>query len=305
MDAAHRTQDSKQPLQHVPKLLPENPRRRMSRTHCLLAPRPYEDIYHERAYLTTYLQQKTRRIEGLIKEYSQTQAELQAGAEGKTRRRLRKLLNLLRCKLDEASEQERAIFSRLGELYMELNSRDTWERARKPQPSIQEDGSQVGLVGESPTTSVTPVTPCPSFASSDWSVASSAALASPVLAPDPTFADAAQVHEYHDLYTLPRCLASEYLETVPEELESAVKTPPALREPTEDDGSPPMTPPPWQGLNREPEFGTLEYEYEQYESLENDEGRRSADDGTSGSLPLKSLAKRPSLPVMQFFWPDV
>lgn len=277
----------------------------MSRTHCLLAPRPYEDIYHERAYLSTYLQQKTRRIEGIIKEYSQTQAELQAGAEGQTRRRLRKLLNLLRCKLDEASEQERFIFSRLGELYMELNSRDTWERARKPQPWMQENGSQARPAEEEyPSTSVTSVTPCPSFASSDWSVASSAVPASPVLASDPRFADAAQVHEYRDLYSLPRCSTSECLETVPEELESAVKTPPATSEPAEDAESPPKPTPPWQGLNREPEFGILEYDYVQYEPLEDDEDRRSADDGTSGNISLKSLAKRPSLPSMQFFWPD-
>ncbi|KAJ3494837.1 hypothetical protein NLG97_g3818 [Lecanicillium saksenae] len=93
MESMSQNQESRPPpkasSKPKPKPKPSSPRRPASRAQCLLTPRPYEEIYHERAYLVAYLQQKTNRIEGLIKDYSETEAQLNNGAEGKTRRRLR------------------------------------------------------------------------------------------------------------------------------------------------------------------------------------------------------------------------
>lgn len=271
---------------------------RPRRNQCLLAPRPYEDIYHERAYLATYLQQKTQRIEGLIREYSETEALLEQGAEGKTRRRLRKLLNLLRCKLDEASEQERAIFSRMGELYMELNSRDTWERARGVGAAASYGRGFANARGDptaTPCTPYTPSTPCPSFASAEWSVATDSPVSVSVSAmPDP------RVQVYQVEHPLPRYLASECLETVPEDEELEKPPPPVEFERPEIDTSHVPT------CFKDPEMGTLQYDFANCnlsdEVEREDEEFRS--DAEQDSTDSSSRIKRFSLPVMQFSWPD-
>ncbi|OAA36747.1 hypothetical protein BBO_08026 [Beauveria brongniartii RCEF 3172] len=317
----HNSRDAKE----APRNRPDSPRRRMARAHCLLAPRAYEEIYHEQAYLATYLQQKTQRIESIIQEYSQTQAQLERGAEGKTRRRLRKLLNLLRCKLDEASEQERAIFSRMGELYMELNSRDTWERTRSistadaaaHSATTRDDAagrSQAG--GADEECGVMPGTPCPSFVSSDGSVASSAALlASPESAFAPVFVLHAGEPDGHHPY------APEYLEPVPEEMEVETNKTPAEApmEQPEESGQ-------WRQENRSgPEIGILEchYVHDETEQEEEDKGGEDGDEAeegekeeemveeeeeeereTSSRPSSKDRSHRFSLPVMQFTWPD-
>lgn len=289
MEAIHRHKKSKSLPGPGPKQQLEHTRRPSPRAQCLLAPRSYEEIYHERAYLTTYLQQKTRRIEGLVKEYSEAEAQLNAGAEGKARRRLRKLQNLLRCKLDEASEQERAIFSRMGELYMELSSRDTWERSR----TTQSAASFAGIPGGENV--VPPVTPCPSFASSEWSVTSSF-LESPVSVSDLRFPDA-EVQLCQDDCTLSPSLGSDYLETVLEEAEKTSKTPTSAKRETADENTPS-----WHSLNQEPEVGTLEYDYAYYEDSDN--GETHGSDSERCRNVSKIRKNRLSLPVMQFVWPD-
>ncbi|KGQ08967.1 hypothetical protein BBAD15_g5691 [Beauveria bassiana D1-5] len=305
----HDSRDTKK----APRNRPDCPRRRMARAHCLLAPRPYEEIYHEQAYLATYLQQKTQRIESIIKEYSETQSQLQRGAEGKTRRRLRKLLNLLRCKLDEASEQERVIFSRMGELYMELNSRDTWERTRSISAAdtahlatINDDAagsSQAGVADEE--CGVMPVTPCPSFVSSDGSVASSAALASPESAFAPVFVHAGEPDGHHPY-------APEYLESVPEEMEfETTKKMPAEAPMEQPEESAQWRQENWSG----PEIGILEYHYMHDETEQEEEDKGGQDDEkeevvveeereTTSRPSSKDRSHRFSLPVMQFTWPD-
>lgn len=317
MDATHpKHDDTKQPPpppEQGPKTVPENVRRPWFRAKCLLAPRSYEDIYHERAYLAAYAQQKTLRIASLINEYSETQTQLDSGVQGKTRRRLRKLLNLLRCKMDEASEQQRAIFSRLSELYMELSSREAWEQARAhPSHTPETDSPTAPAPTPAPAAAAAaddttaPGTPCPSFASSDGSVASSVMIASPALTTDLAMADIAPpfVYEYYDQYAL----QSDYLHTVPEETEEPMApkmapTPP-LSLPT-----PPVEEDivqPWQGCNTEPEIGALEYEYVQYDdpAEDDDDDRRSVDGAASKSTYWKTCARRPSLPVIHFTWPD-
>ncbi|KAJ3475605.1 hypothetical protein NLG97_g9399 [Lecanicillium saksenae] len=182
----------------------------------------------------------------------------------------------------------------MGELYMELNSRDTWERAR-----MMRSSAQAQAAGEDCLTA--PVTPCPSFASSEWSVSSSSVLVSPVSVSDPSFPDV-QVRRRVDEHMMSRSLGSEYLETVPEEGEDGIKQQPPAEEGHMKEEDAPL----WHPLNQEPEIGTLEYDYVQFEGSDDDDGNEDAHG--SGSEAAEAAPKprinRFSLPVMQFSWPD-
>lgn len=95
-------------------------------SHLIFSPRPYESLYVERAYLTSALQQHSGRAATLMGQYSAVESQLKGLPADKGRRRLRKQLGLLKSRINEAFEQERAIFSRLTELYMEIQSRESW-----------------------------------------------------------------------------------------------------------------------------------------------------------------------------------
>ncbi|KAF4973646.1 hypothetical protein FSARC_124 [Fusarium sarcochroum] len=92
----------------------------------IFSPRPFESLYVERAYLASSLQQQAARAAELMREYCAVDLQLQNldGVNG--RRKLKKQLSLLKSKVNQAAEQEKAIFSRLGELYVEIQSRETW-----------------------------------------------------------------------------------------------------------------------------------------------------------------------------------
>lgn len=92
----------------------------------VFSPRPYESMYAERAYLTSSLQLQTSRAADLIRKYSLAEARHQHLEAGKERRRLRKHLRFLRSKIIEAAEQQKTVYSRLGELHVEIQSRETW-----------------------------------------------------------------------------------------------------------------------------------------------------------------------------------
>ncbi len=99
------------------------------RESCVFAPRPYEEIYSERAYLSLAMQAYSSKLASYIHEYSTLQIKLQQGAKGNARRKLRKKTGLMRTRISEASQQERAIFNRLADLFLELHSRDIWNAA--------------------------------------------------------------------------------------------------------------------------------------------------------------------------------
>ncbi|PHH81317.1 hypothetical protein CDD83_3614 [Cordyceps sp. RAO-2017] len=99
-------------------------------------PRPYEDIYSEQAYLTASLQNMAVAGVDLIRQYGLVEDELRGMAASKQRRRLRKRLNLLRSQIAAAAEQEQAIFLRLSELYVEVNSRDAWYRSGREREAL-------------------------------------------------------------------------------------------------------------------------------------------------------------------------
>ncbi|KAH7243507.1 uncharacterized protein BKA55DRAFT_517685 [Fusarium redolens] len=95
----------------------------------IFSPRPFEDLYIERAYLATILQQQAGRAAELMRQCCAVELQLQNLASDNGRRKLRKQLALLKSKVNQAAEQEKAIFSRLGELYVEIQSRETRAQA--------------------------------------------------------------------------------------------------------------------------------------------------------------------------------
>jgi hypothetical protein len=109
------------------------------------------------------IQNCSTKVADYIRDYSNFESKLRQGAYGKSRRRLRKKLGLLRTRISEASQQQRAAFSRLGEVFLELESRDAWNTA-----FIQAQGwsgTSVPQINE-------PCTPRPASAVSDGSTKS-------------------------------------------------------------------------------------------------------------------------------------
>ncbi|CVL00920.1 uncharacterized protein FMAN_10179 [Fusarium mangiferae] len=94
----------------------------------IFSPRPFEDLYIDRAYLISCLQQQACRATELMTQYGTVEAQLRSLVGDNGRRRLRKQLALLKSKANQAAEQEKAIFSRLGELFVEIRSRETWAK---------------------------------------------------------------------------------------------------------------------------------------------------------------------------------
>ncbi|KAJ4012080.1 hypothetical protein NW752_004474 [Fusarium irregulare] len=95
----------------------------------LFQPRAFEELYIERAYLDQKLREHSYRASDLMRRYCGVEQQLQTLDGDHGRRKLRKHLSLLRSKINQAAEQERAIFSRLGDLYVEIQSRETWAQA--------------------------------------------------------------------------------------------------------------------------------------------------------------------------------
>lgn len=95
----------------------------------VFSPRPAQDLLVERSYLVASLAWQGAYSANLIQRLSIAEQALASSAEV-GRRRLRKQIALLRSKIAVAAEQEKAIIVRLGELYVEMQSRERWSRAR-------------------------------------------------------------------------------------------------------------------------------------------------------------------------------
>lgn len=116
---------------------PSNHRRSssLSTLDLVFSPRPFEPLFAERAYLTTSLELLSSKRAALIAHYSATQDQLDHSEPSpRQRRRLRKRLSLLRCKIGGAAEQQKTLFVRLGEVFVELESREAWSVAQHQHP---------------------------------------------------------------------------------------------------------------------------------------------------------------------------
>ncbi|KAG5803638.1 hypothetical protein H9Q74_012154 [Fusarium xylarioides] len=94
----------------------------------IFSPRPFESLYIDRAYLMSCLQQQAARAADLMAQYCAVEAQLRNLVGDNGRRKLRKQLALLKSKANQTAEQEMAIFSLLGELFVEIRSRETWAK---------------------------------------------------------------------------------------------------------------------------------------------------------------------------------
>lgn len=95
-------------------------------TNLVFSLRPYGSLYAERAYLDTSLQIQSNQAASLMEQYSTVEAKFLCLTGGKERRRLRKQMDLLRLRINYTVEQENIISRRLGELYVEIQSRESW-----------------------------------------------------------------------------------------------------------------------------------------------------------------------------------
>lgn len=104
----------------------------LANNHSVFFPRPYESLYTERAYLATALQGQSAKRSDLIQQYATTRHAIET-TQPSQHRKLNRRQFVLRGRISEASTQEQVIFLRLSELYVELKSREAWERAEAQQ----------------------------------------------------------------------------------------------------------------------------------------------------------------------------
>ncbi|KAL6812447.1 hypothetical protein J3E69DRAFT_359593 [Trichoderma sp. SZMC 28015] len=121
----------------------------------MFRPRSYEEIYTERAYLTTSLHVCSVKVMELIHQYALIEEVLQAKEHpGKERRKLRKQMSFIKVKFSEASRQEKAIVMRLSELHMEQLGRDAWDQIHQHRMLYSNFSSNTAMPSMSPETSL-------------------------------------------------------------------------------------------------------------------------------------------------------
>ncbi|KAF5550522.1 hypothetical protein FPHYL_9346 [Fusarium phyllophilum] len=105
------------PHPDTPSVCSSSSRRRRRRSSSSKS-RPTPESVNQQPYANSYL----------MAQYCAVDAQLHNLVGDNGRRKLRKQLALLKSKANQAAEQEKAIFSRLGELFVEIRSRETWAK---------------------------------------------------------------------------------------------------------------------------------------------------------------------------------
>ena len=108
-----------------------------------------EELYAERTYLLSNLQQENLKATDLLRKLPPLEEILTRGQSSQTRRRARKQIGWLRYRIHETTRQERTITNRLGQLAYEIRSRERWNQIRSDQriygSNIRPVGSYYGL----------------------------------------------------------------------------------------------------------------------------------------------------------------
>ncbi|TQN71423.1 hypothetical protein CSHISOI_04094 [Colletotrichum shisoi] len=91
-----------------------------------MSPNSFEQLYTEKAYLTASLETQGDNEVNLMRRLSILQAKIDNGLPPDERRRSRKKTALLKSKIMETAAQKKTILLRLGDIYVELQSRETW-----------------------------------------------------------------------------------------------------------------------------------------------------------------------------------
>jgi hypothetical protein len=102
----------------------------------ILAPRPFEELCAESGYLFAEIQKYSVLRKQLYQQYSYIAEQLATFNTPKERRQKRKKLNLLKLKISAAAEQEKRILLRLGEVRMEMDSRETWAQVHETRAGL-------------------------------------------------------------------------------------------------------------------------------------------------------------------------
>ncbi|KAK2042114.1 hypothetical protein LZ31DRAFT_373394 [Colletotrichum somersetense] len=89
-------------------------------------PNSLEHLYTEKAYLTASLENQGNREADLMRKLSVLQERIDNGLPSDERRKSRKRAALLKSRIAEVAGQKKAILLRLGDIYVELQSRETW-----------------------------------------------------------------------------------------------------------------------------------------------------------------------------------
>lgn len=200
-----------------------------------------------------------------MQQYSLIGDQLQTVDTGKERKKLNKKLGSLKHKLNQAVEQQKAIISRLGELFVESQSRDTWAQVAQQHMISQPDLHLGVLPLYSPTSPVS----CDVY-----SPTSSLNESTPDFVPMGYFPSPWQMSEgplgYDEGYVVSN------LDTVPEISEDTLHD---------------------EGYHNSPELNTPETE-----ALSVIVNKEKEDTNVQTASSVK--AKRLSLPCPQFMWPE-
>ncbi|CAF3578783.1 hypothetical protein SNK05_011692 [Fusarium graminearum] len=117
---------------------PDAKQQPQTNSRLLFEPRPFENLYTDQAYLAGVFQQQASRASDLMRRYCAVEQQLRNLNGDQGRRKLRKQLSLLKSKMNQAVEQEKIISSRLFDLYVEMQSRETWAQAwTATSPSVE------------------------------------------------------------------------------------------------------------------------------------------------------------------------
>ncbi|KAK1531412.1 hypothetical protein CPAR01_11061 [Colletotrichum paranaense] len=90
------------------------------------SPLSFEQLYTEKAYLTASLSTQGEREIDLMRKLSTLQENVDSGLPSDERRKARKKIALLKSKIVDATAQKKVILLRLGDIYVELQSRGAW-----------------------------------------------------------------------------------------------------------------------------------------------------------------------------------
>ncbi|OLN87879.1 hypothetical protein CCHL11_00338 [Colletotrichum chlorophyti] len=90
----------------------------------------FEQLYHEKAYLTLSLHNQNEREIQLMRRLSILQDKFENGQASDERRNSRKKMAMLKSKIIETTAQKKVILLRLDDIYLELQSRHTWIQVR-------------------------------------------------------------------------------------------------------------------------------------------------------------------------------
>ncbi|KXH40089.1 hypothetical protein CSIM01_09944 [Colletotrichum simmondsii] len=90
------------------------------------SPLSFEQLYTEKAYLMDSLRKQGEREINLMRRLSTLQENVDSGVPPDERRKARKKIALLKSKIVDATAQKNVILLRLGDIYVDLQSRGTW-----------------------------------------------------------------------------------------------------------------------------------------------------------------------------------